>query len=223
MSSVTRRRRASAPNKDSTSRTASLRSNGCRSTSCLASSARSRRITSLARRSSRRMSARMLRSSSRRSPPALEDQVGGVGVAQDRAERLVDLVRDRARQLAGDREPRRMRELEALRLLGRFGEAAAPALDEEPGRSARPGARRPRRRRSPRCRYSSSSVGVLKCTTASRGIALSSIPHRRTCRQSTFRACGTDLRQAQRAGGGSGEQLAHLCPACRPIASKLGM
>ena len=60
-------------------------------------------------------------------------QVGGVGVAQDRAERLVDLVGDRARQLAGDREPRRVREFEALLLHGLLGQAAAAAFDEEPG------------------------------------------------------------------------------------------
>ena len=63
----------------------------------------------------------------------LQNQVGRIGAGLDRAERLVDLVRDRRRQLAGHRQPRRVRELGALLLHRQLGRAAAAALEEQRG------------------------------------------------------------------------------------------
>ena len=61
----------------------------------------------------------------------LQDQVGGIGAGLHGAERLVDLVRDRRRQLAGHGEPRRVRELHALLLDGELGGATAATLEEQ--------------------------------------------------------------------------------------------
>ena len=62
-----------------------------------------------------------------------EQEVGGIGVAQNRAEGLVDLVGDGARQLPGDREARGMGELAALLMDGLFHAAATTAFEQEPG------------------------------------------------------------------------------------------
>ena len=61
----------------------------------------------------------------------LEDEVRGVRVAQDCAERLVDLVRDGARQFPSHRKARRTREIDALRQLSLFGHAAPAMLIEQ--------------------------------------------------------------------------------------------
>ncbi len=75
----------------------------------------------------------------------LEDQLGGVGAGEDRAERLVDLVGDRSRQLAGDRQARGVREFGALLLHRHLGPATATSLEQQRGDEPRPAAGRRRR------------------------------------------------------------------------------
>ena len=57
----------------------------------------------------------------------LKNQIGSIGARLHGAERLVDLVRDRGRQLAGHRQARRMGKLDALLLHRQLGRAAAVA------------------------------------------------------------------------------------------------
>ena len=61
----------------------------------------------------------------------LEDEVRGVRIAQDCAERLVDLVRDGTRQFPSHRKARRTRKIDALRELSLFGHAAPATLIEQ--------------------------------------------------------------------------------------------
>ena len=68
---------------------------------------------------------------SRRGRHAFEQHVRGIGIAQDRAERLVDLVRDRRGEFADDRKPR------CMRVVARGLRAASP-----PGTAALPPSRR---------------------------------------------------------------------------------
>jgi hypothetical protein len=65
--------------------------------------------------------------------PARRSSAAAVAVAEDGAQRLVDLVRDRRRQLARHRQPRRMQQLHALRLLHPLGGAAAAPLQQQRG------------------------------------------------------------------------------------------
>ena len=111
--------------------TASLRSTDFIATSRSTTSRRTRRTTSLARRSSRRMSARICRTSSIWVGSGLQQHLGDLRVGQDRAERLVDLVRDRRRQLADRRQAAGMRELPSPLAAVRLGVAALPAGYEQ--------------------------------------------------------------------------------------------
>jgi hypothetical protein len=91
---------------------------------------RSRRITSLARRSSRRMRVTMRSRSSRRFPSP------GASARRRRhwrgsPERLVDLVGDRRRELSRDRQARCVRELAALFLDGELGTPPPPLLQDQ--------------------------------------------------------------------------------------------
>ena len=61
----------------------------------------------------------------------IEQHLGGVGIAQDGSERLVDLVGDGRGELSRDREGRGMRERRALALQIALGVAARGALQQK--------------------------------------------------------------------------------------------
>ena len=148
-SSVTPRRRASERSSDSTSRAASRRSKGWRSTS-LPREQGPQPADHFA--GPQVVAADVGEDLGELGPPVaagIEDQVGGVGVGENRAERLVDLVRDRAQQLAGDRQARGVRELEAAALLGRARRRGGGGARRAAGRSAPPGAPAHPPRRAP--------------------------------------------------------------------------
>ena len=70
---------------------------------------------------------------------------------------------------------------------------------------------------------SSKSVRVLNHTMASPGIALGSMSHRRTCRQSTF-TIGSMISGKRSAVGATPSSKAFaISPAFRPMAAKFGM
>ena len=110
-SSVTRRAAASGRSKAATSPNSSPTPSGRISSSCRLSSARMRSMTAPARWSSSRMSSRMARISSRSGGCLLQEQRRRLGVAQDGAERLVDLVRQRGGQLPHHRNAAHMGDL----------------------------------------------------------------------------------------------------------------
>ena len=58
-------------------------------------------------------------------------------------------------------------------------------------------------------RYVSQNVGSRKYTTVSGGIALASMPQRRTCRQSTCNAVGVIAGKRSERGRRAGEQCVH--------------
>ena len=72
-------------------------------------------------------------------------------------------------------------------------------------------------------RYASQNVGSRKWTTVSAGIGLSSMPHRRTCRQSTCSVVGVICGNCSEAGAAPANSSLTICAACRPMSSKLGM
>ncbi len=61
----------------------------------------------------------------------LQNQVRGIGARKNRAERLIDFVGNRGRQLASDCQPRRVCEFGALSLHRKLRVAATAALDEQ--------------------------------------------------------------------------------------------
>ena len=118
-SSFTCRVAASTRTSAATSPTSAPTSSRRVSSVCRLSRPRMRSMTLPARSSSVRMSARIARTSSRSGDGVLEEQLRRLGVAQDRPERLVDLVRQRRGELAHHRDAPRVRDLlpQPLRLL----------------------------------------------------------------------------------------------------------
>ena len=67
-----------------------------------------------------------------------------------------------------------------------------------------------------------SDRAALKCTTASAGIAFSSIPQRRICLQSTFSVLGMVSGNRVAAGPEPSSNAFTVCPACRPHGLEIG-
>ena len=61
----------------------------------------------------------------------LNQQVGRFDVGLNRAKGLIDLVRNRRRQLAGNSQARRVRNFLAMHLYGSLGNASAAKLDDQ--------------------------------------------------------------------------------------------
>ena len=166
------------------------------------------------------MSARICAAArSRRSVPERRIRSAASALAQDRAKRLVDLVRDRSRQLTGDGEPRCMREFEALflhRLLGAMSASVRSTRSAaiNAGLQQHDGGRW----RSPRFGMPPGTSAPGNARSASAGIAFSSMPQRLHLPPVDVQVRRHDLRQMQRGGRSTGEQLVDDLPRLPPDA-----